>query len=46
MLTALWLAPPPPLTPPDIRDLVQLEDVMEDEELKLGPNGGLIFCFE
>jgi GTPase SAR1 family protein len=30
----------------DIRDLVQVEDVMEDEELKLGPNGGLIFCLE
>lgn len=28
----------------DIRDLVSLEDVME--EMALGPNGGLIFCFE
>jgi len=28
----------------DIRDLVSLEDVME--ELDLGPNGGLIYCFE
>lgn len=28
----------------DIRDLVTLEDVME--ELELGPNGGLIYCFE
>lgn len=28
----------------DIRDLVSLEDVME--ELKLGPNGGLICCME
>lgn len=28
----------------DIKDLISLEDVMED--MKLGPNGGLIFCFE
>lgn len=28
----------------DIRDLVTLKDVMED--MKLGPNGGLIYCFE
>lgn len=28
----------------DIRDLISLEDVMD--ELKLGPNGGLIYCFE
>jgi len=28
----------------DIRDLISLEDVME--EMSLGPNGGLIFCFE
>lgn len=28
----------------DIRDLISLEDVME--ELSLGPNGGLIYCFE
>lgn len=30
----------------DIRDLISLNDVMEDEELHLGPNGGLIFCLE
>ncbi|KAF1744826.1 hypothetical protein MXB_2606 [Myxobolus squamalis] len=30
----------------DIRELVSLEDVMEMEDLKLGPNGGLIFCIE
>ena len=30
----------------DSRELVQLEDVMEAEDLKLGPNGGLIFCME
>jgi len=30
----------------DIRDIIQLEDVTEDDELKLGPNGGLIFCME
>ncbi|KAK4046536.1 hypothetical protein OIV83_005988 [Microbotryomycetes sp. JL201] len=28
----------------DIKDLVSLEEVMED--LELGPNGGLIYCFE
>ena len=28
----------------DIKDLISLEDVME--EMSLGPNGGLINCFE
>jgi GPN-loop GTPase len=28
----------------DIRDLISLEDVME--ELGYGPNGGLVYCFE
>jgi GPN-loop GTPase len=28
----------------DIRELISLEDVME--ELGYGPNGGLIYCFE
>lgn len=28
----------------DIKDLISLEDVME--ELHLGPNGGLLYCFE
>ncbi|ORX33806.1 GPN-loop GTPase 3-like protein [Kockovaella imperatae] len=28
----------------DIRDLINLKDVME--ELEFGPNGGLIYCFE
>ncbi|KAK8138486.1 hypothetical protein PG984_001866 [Apiospora sp. TS-2023a] len=28
----------------DIKDLISLEDVMED--MGLGPNGGLIYCFE
>ena len=28
----------------DIKDLISLEDVMD--ELKAGPNGGLIYCFE
>jgi GPN-loop GTPase len=28
----------------DIRDLISLQDVME--ELDLGPNGGLVYCFE
>lgn len=30
----------------DIRELIHLDDVMQDEELKFGPNGGLIFCME
>lgn len=28
----------------DIRELISLEDVME--ELGLGPNGGLLYCME
>lgn len=28
----------------DIKDLISLDEVMED--LELGPNGGLIYCFE
>uniref|UniRef100_A0A5K3F1T4 GPN-loop GTPase 3 n=1 Tax=Mesocestoides corti TaxID=53468 RepID=A0A5K3F1T4_MESCO len=30
----------------DIRDLIQVDDAMQDDELQLGPNGGLIFCME
>jgi len=30
----------------DVRDLIQVEDVMEDDQLKLGPNGSLVFCWE
>ena len=30
----------------DIRDLISVDDVMDDEDLKLGPNGGLVFCME
>jgi len=30
----------------DIRDLIQVDDVMEDEELRFGPNGGLVFAME
>ena len=30
----------------DIRDLIQLDDAMEDEELHYGQNGGLVFCLE
>lgn len=30
----------------DIRNLINLDDVMDDEELKFGPNGGLVFCIE
>ena len=28
----------------DIRELISLEDVMD--ELEFGPNGGLVYCFE
>ena len=28
----------------DIRELISLQDVME--ELEYGPNGGLVYCFE
>lgn len=28
----------------DIKDLITLDDVME--EMELGPNGGLLFCIE
>ena len=28
----------------DVRDMMKLEDVME--EYSLGPNGGLVFCME
>jgi len=30
----------------DVRDLISVDDVMEDEVLQMGPNGGLIFCME
>lgn len=30
----------------DIRELITLDDAMEDQELKFGPNGGLVFCME
>ncbi|XP_015929939.1 GPN-loop GTPase 3 [Parasteatoda tepidariorum] len=30
----------------DVRELIQLDDALEDEELHYGPNGGLIFCLE
>lgn len=30
----------------DVRSLIQVDDVMEDEELAFGPNGALVFCFE
>lgn len=30
----------------DIKELIQLDDAMEDDELKFGPNGGLVFCME
>ncbi|KAI6190392.1 GPN-loop GTPase 3 [Aphelenchoides bicaudatus] len=30
----------------DIRDLISVQDVQEDEELNLGPNGALVFCME
>jgi len=30
----------------DIRDLIHVQDTMEDQELNFGPNGGLVFCIE
>nr|QBH74292.1 hypothetical protein [Thermobia domestica] len=30
----------------DIRELIHLDDAMEDEDLRFGPNGGLVFCME
>lgn len=30
----------------DIRDLINVDDAMDDEELRFGPNGGLVFCIE
>lgn len=30
----------------DVRDLIQVDDAMEDEALRFGPNGGLVFCME
>ncbi|ESN95348.1 hypothetical protein HELRODRAFT_179416 [Helobdella robusta] len=30
----------------DIKDLISIDDVMECDDLKLGPNGGLMFCME
>lgn len=34
-----------PLTA-DIRELIEIDDAMDDEALRFGPNGGLIFCME
>ncbi|XP_055861759.1 GPN-loop GTPase 3-like [Biomphalaria glabrata] len=30
----------------DIRELINIEDAMEDSSLHFGPNGGLVFCME
>ncbi|KAJ8913629.1 hypothetical protein NQ315_007346 [Exocentrus adspersus] len=30
----------------DVRELIHVQDTMEDEELHFGPNGGLVFCIE
>ncbi|XP_071552883.1 GPN-loop GTPase 3-like isoform X1 [Panulirus ornatus] len=30
----------------DIRDLIQVDDVMQADDLDFGPNGGLVFCME
>lgn len=30
----------------DVRDLVNVDEIMEDEELKLGPNGALVYAME
>ncbi|KAK7071118.1 GPN-loop GTPase 3 [Halocaridina rubra] len=30
----------------DVRDLIQVDDVMQAEDMDFGPNGGLVFCME
>ncbi|XP_046575018.1 GPN-loop GTPase 3-like, partial [Haliotis rubra] len=30
----------------DVRELIHIDDAMDDEALQFGPNGGLIFCME
>ena len=30
----------------DVRELINVSDAMQDEDLRLGPNGGLVFCME
>ncbi|KAK8722706.1 hypothetical protein OTU49_012181 [Cherax quadricarinatus] len=30
----------------DVRDLIQVDDVMQADDLNFGPNGGLVFCME
>lgn len=30
----------------DVRELIHVEDTMQDEDLNFGPNGGLVFCIE
>ncbi|CAI4221073.1 unnamed protein product [Auanema sp. JU1783] len=30
----------------DVRDLISVDDVLQDEELVMGPNGALVFCME
>lgn len=30
----------------DMRELIHIDDAMEDEILHFGPNGGLVFCME
>ncbi len=30
----------------DIRELIEIDDAMDDQALRFGPNGGLIFCME
>eukprot|EP00745_Piridium_sociabile_P001501 TRINITY_DN109215_c0_g2_i1.p1 TRINITY_DN109215_c0_g2~~TRINITY_DN109215_c0_g2_i1.p1 ORF type:complete len:280 (-),score=88.01 TRINITY_DN109215_c0_g2_i1:47-886(-) len=30
----------------DVRELIHIDDAMEDESLHFGPNGGLVFCME
>lgn len=30
----------------DVRDLIKVDEIMQDDELKLGPNGGLVYAME
>ena len=42
----MFLYSGPCLSFADIRELIEVDDVMEDDCLRFGPNGGLVFCME
>lgn len=43
-MIAIWVTYYQAFLKTDIRDLIGIEDAVE--EMKLGPNGGLVFCIE